>query len=73
LGDVALVDVEGGRERKFFLDEELVRRFERELQIYFGEIEALCASRRIDYVRTTTDVPFDEFVLQTLRQASSVS
>jgi uncharacterized protein (DUF58 family) len=73
LGDVALVDVEGGRERKFFLDEELVRRFERELQAYFGEIEALCASRRIDYVRTTTDVPFDEFVLQTLRQASSVS
>ena len=62
-GDVALVDVEGGRERKFFLDADLVRRFQAELAGYFKEIEAVCASRRIDYLRTTTQVPFDEFVL----------
>jgi hypothetical protein len=43
-----------------------------ELSAYFAEIETLCASRSIDYLRTTTSVPFDEFVLQTLRQASSV-
>jgi uncharacterized protein (DUF58 family) len=73
LGDVALVDVEGGRERKLFLDQELVGRFQRELEAYFGEIEALCAGRRIDYLRTTTDVRFDDFVLQTLRQAGSVT
>jgi len=72
-GDVALVDVEGGRERKFFLDDDLVRRFQAELASYFNEIEAMCASRRIDYLRTTTQVPFDEFVLQTLRQVSSVA
>lgn len=72
-GDVALVDVEGGRERKFFLDDDLVRRFQAELASYFKEIETLCASRRIDYLRTTTQVPFDEFVLQTLRQVSSVA
>ena len=29
--------------------------------------------RRIDYLRTTTQIPFDEFVLQTLRQVSSVT
>jgi hypothetical protein len=40
---------------------------------YFHEIEALCASRRIDYLRTTTQTPFDEFVLQTLRRVSSVA
>ncbi|HEX2931744.1 MAG TPA: DUF58 domain-containing protein [Candidatus Binatia bacterium] len=72
-GDIALVDVEGGRERKFFLDADLVRRFETELSGYFKEIEAVCASRRIDYLRTSTQVPFDEFVLQTLRQVSSVA
>jgi uncharacterized protein (DUF58 family) len=72
-GDVALVDVEGGRERKFFLDEDLVRRFEAELAGYFKEIEAGCANRRIDYLRTSTQVPFEEFVLQTLRQVSSVA
>jgi hypothetical protein len=72
-GDVALVDVESGGERKFFLDTDLVRRFEQELEKYFKEIETLCASRKIDYLRTTTQVPFDEFVLQTLRRVSSVA
>jgi uncharacterized protein (DUF58 family) len=72
-GDVALFDVEGGRERKFFLDNDLVRRFEAELASYFKEIEAVCASRQIDYLRTTTQVPFDDFVLQTLRRLSSVA
>jgi uncharacterized protein (DUF58 family) len=72
-GDVALVDVEGGRERKFFLNDDLVRRFQAELASYFKEIETMCASRRIDYLRTTTQMPFDEFVLQTLRQVSSVA
>jgi uncharacterized protein (DUF58 family) len=72
-GDVALVDVEGGRERKFFLDDDLVRRFQAELASYFKEIEMVCANRQIDYLRTSTQVPFDEFVLQTLRQVSSVA
>ncbi|MGH7854277.1 MAG: DUF58 domain-containing protein [Candidatus Binatia bacterium] len=72
-GDVALVDVEGGRERKLFLDAELVRRYQIELEAYFKEIETLCAGRGIDYLRTTTGVPFEEFVLQTLRQVSSVA
>ena len=72
-GDVALFDVEGGRERKLFLDAELVRRYQIEAGAYFKEIETLCASRGIDYLRTATAVPFDEFVLQTLRQVSSVA
>ena len=62
-GDVALIDVENGRERKFFLDEDLVRRFQRNWTDYFTEIETVCAGRRIDYLRTTTQMPFDEFVL----------
>ncbi len=73
LGDVALVDVEGGRERKFFLDDDLVRRFQAELANYFKEIESVCTSRRIDYLRTSTQTPFDDFVLQALRQVSSVA
>ena len=71
-GDIALVDVEDGRERKLFLDAELVRRYRLELAGYFKDIEGVCASRSIDYRRTSTAVPFEEFVLQTLRQVSSV-
>jgi uncharacterized protein (DUF58 family) len=72
-GDVMMRDVEDGRERRFFLDAPLRRRFQEELSGYFNEIETACAARGIDYLRTTTQVPFDEFVLQTLRQVSSVT
>jgi len=72
-GDILLSDVESGRERRFFLDGDLLRRYREELASYFAEIEALCAGRRIDYLRTSTAVPFDEFVLKTLRQVGSVS
>jgi uncharacterized protein (DUF58 family) len=72
-GDVALNDVENGRERRFFLDDPLIRRFQEELNNYFQEIEAVCAGRHIDYLRTSTLVPFDEFVLHALRQVSSVT
>ena len=71
-GDLAFVDAENGRQRQCFLDESLLRRFERELQRYFNDIETFCSARKIDYLRTTTDVPFDDFVLQTLRRVSSV-
>ena len=40
---------------------------------YFKEIETVCSGRRIDYLRTTTQIPFEEFVLKTLRQVSSVT
>jgi uncharacterized protein (DUF58 family) len=72
-GDVALNDVEDRRERRLFLDAELVRRFQKELADYLTEIESVCSARRIDYLRTTTQVPFDDFVLQTLRQVSTVT
>jgi uncharacterized protein (DUF58 family) len=72
-GDVALNDVESGRERRLLLDADLVRRYQEELGAYFKEIEAVCAGRRIDYLRTTTQVPFDDFVRQALRQVSSVT
>jgi uncharacterized protein (DUF58 family) len=72
-GDVMMRDVENGRERRFFLNAQLKRRFQEELAGYFSEVETVCAGRGIDYLRTTTQVPFDEFVLQTLRQVSSVT
>jgi uncharacterized protein (DUF58 family) len=73
LGDIALVDAEGRRERRLFVDAELARRFEQEVVKYLNDIEAACASHRIDYLRTTTRVPFEEFVLRSLRQVSSVA
>jgi uncharacterized protein (DUF58 family) len=68
-GDLSLADVESGRERRLFLDVELLKRFQEELAAYLGEIESFCRSRRMDYLRTRTSVPFEDFVLLTLREA----
>ena len=73
VGDVALVDAEGGRERRLFVDAELARRFQEELASYFREIETACANLGVDYLRTTTRMPFDELVLKSLRQIGSVA
>jgi uncharacterized protein (DUF58 family) len=71
-GDLSLADVESGRERRLFLDAELLKRFQEELAAYLGEIESFCRSRRMDYLRTRTSVPFEDFVLLTLREAQGV-
>jgi uncharacterized protein (DUF58 family) len=72
-GEVTLVDAEGSRERRLYIDEALERRFRAELAHYFRDIETACKGLGIDYLRTTTRVPFDEFVLKSLRQTASVS
>jgi len=71
-GDLSLLDVESERERRLFLDADLARRFQEEFQGYLREVESFCLSRRIDYLRTTTATPFEDFVLLTLRRARSV-
>lgn len=67
-GDVALHDVESGRERKVSLDDDLARRFAEEFKSYCDEIESFCRDWKIDYVRTTTAFPFEDFILFTLRR-----
>jgi uncharacterized protein (DUF58 family) len=71
-GDVALQDVESERERKVFLDSELARRFSEAFESYCDEIESFCRDWGIDYIRTTTVVPFEELVFLTLRQVKSI-
>ena len=71
-GDLSLFDVESERERRLFLDAELLERFQEELRGYCEEIESFCRSRQTDYLRTSTSVPFEDFVLLTLREARGV-
>lgn len=71
-GDVSLIDVESERERKLFLDGALAQRFHEEVQRYLEETSSFCLSRNMDYLRTTTTTPFEDFVLLTLRQGRRV-
>ncbi len=71
-GDLSLIDVESGRERKISLDADLVQSFDRELKNYLAEIESFCSGRQVDYLRAMTATPFEDFVLDALQQVRSV-
>ena len=71
-GDVSLTDVESERERRIFLDYSLVKRFLAEVQRYLDETASFCLNHEMDYLRTETTTPFEDFVLQTLRQGRTI-
>lgn len=67
VGDLRLVDCETGETREVSINQYLLGRYRRALAEYCGELTALCTRYGMNYIRTTTDVPFDELVLRTLR------
>ena len=72
VGDVSIYDVESEREKRLFLDGALVQRFHEEVQRYLEETASFCWNHEMDYLRTTTETPFEDFVLRTLRQGRTV-
>jgi uncharacterized protein (DUF58 family) len=68
LGDLTLVDAEGGTHRDVSVDRYALERYQARLATHFAEAEAFCARHRIDYLRTSTAVPFQELILRHLRR-----
>jgi uncharacterized protein (DUF58 family) len=67
-GDLTLLDAEGGASREVSLDRTALERYQGRLQDHFEEVERFCASHRIDYLRTSTVVPFQDLILRHLRR-----
>lgn len=71
-GDVRLVDAEGGPAREMTVDGPALAAYRERLHGFFGEVERFCLRHRIDYVRCSTAVPFEDLVLRHLRQGGFV-
>ncbi len=67
-GDLTLVDSEGGPSREVSVDRGALERYQARLQEHFAEAERFCARHRIDYLRTSTAVPFQDLILRHLRR-----
>jgi uncharacterized protein (DUF58 family) len=67
-GDLTLLDAEGGTSREASLDRVSLREYQERLQGHFAEVERFCARHRIDYLRTSTAVPFQDLILRHLRR-----
>jgi len=67
-GDLTLLDAEGGASREVSVDRAALERYQERLRGHFAEAERFCATHHIDYLRTSTAVPFQDLILRHLRR-----
>jgi uncharacterized protein (DUF58 family) len=67
-GSFRLIDGETEEETELTVESETVAAYQKRLGEYFQEVEAFCLSHDIEYLRTTTSIPFEEVVFSYLRR-----
>jgi len=68
LGDLRLRDSETGQTQEVSIDGGLLDLYAERFAAWQGALEGFCRRRGINYLQVTTDLPFDELVLQYLRR-----
>jgi uncharacterized protein (DUF58 family) len=71
-GDLRLVDVETGLTQEVTVDGGLRRRYQAHLAAWREQIQTLCQQRGMRYLPLSTAQPWDQVVLQGMRQAGVV-
>jgi uncharacterized protein (DUF58 family) len=66
-GDLKLVDVETGRDAEITLDPTTLNQYRERLHEWQAQIAGYCANRGVHYIPVTTDLPWEQLVMQTLR------
>jgi len=67
-GEITLVDSETRQRQDVTVTPGLLRAYREEFASYCAEIERYCTLYGFGYVRTSTDFPFEDLILQVLRQ-----
>jgi uncharacterized protein (DUF58 family) len=67
-GNLKLSDSESGEERSINVDKYILNAYQKELKKYLKEFEDFSLQHGLEYMRTSTSVPFDEVILKYLRQ-----
>jgi len=71
-GDLRLLDVEDDDAAEVTISRALINRYKHNLQSYCEELKSYCSRRGVNYLFTSTDVPFDQIVLTYFRQRGLV-
>lgn len=67
-GELVLVDAENKASREIAVTPSLLSAYRAEFENYCEQIESYCWRHQLGYVRTVTDVPFEELILKVFRQ-----
>ncbi len=71
-GDLKLVDSETTEKWDITITPELLEHYGETCHKYFQGIENFCRRHEIDYLRTSTSIPFEDLILKYLRQGGLV-
>ena len=71
-GDLKLVDAETGEIREISVSQHLLGQYRKALEEFCAGLKQVCSRYGMEYIRATTDVPFEELVLRVLRGAGVV-
>ena len=72
-GDYHLVDVETDQLRPVTINENHLKRYKALFQQYCDDLSRYCVQREIGFIRTSTQLPFDELILRIFRMGGFVS
>lgn len=67
-GAVRLHDIESGQQRRLTVNRRMLALYRQKVAAYFAQIETFCLQRNIEYLRTSTTIPFEELILRYLRR-----
>jgi len=72
-GEITLVDAETRVAHDLTVTPTLLRAYADEFEAYCAELDRYCSLYGFGYVRTRTDLPFEDLVLHVLRQGRFIS
>jgi hypothetical protein len=72
-GDLRLTDVEDDDVAEVTASRALLTRYRQTLQAYCQSIKDYCSRRGVNYLFTSTQIPFDQIILSYFRQRGLVA
>lgn len=71
-GDLRIIDSETGESKEMSVNPQLLVRYQQTFDAFCAELEAFCHRYGIDYLRTSTAMPFEDLILKYMRQGGLV-
>jgi uncharacterized protein (DUF58 family) len=71
-GDLRIIDSETGEAKEMSVNPHLMTRYRHAFEAFCTEVEGFCHRYGIDYLRTSSAMPFEDLVLRYLRQGGLI-
>ena len=67
-GELKLRDAETGETKEITVTDSMMEKYQRRLATFCQNLEHFCTSNNMTYLRISTSLPFEDFILRTLRR-----